>query len=88
MRDMVAKGRQVSWHTYKKKGRTGRGSIKLLVVSPNLKRLILEEQVEMKLKCNCQFSLEQTIYAIIRKWARIKDFRVNGVPVSKMVEEM
>lgn len=29
--------------------------------------LILEAQLVQKKKCNCMFSLEQTIYSIIRK---------------------
>jgi len=87
MRDMVAKGRHVSVNTYRKKY-PGKGSIKLHIVTPKIRKLILDEQVDMKIKCNCQFSREQTIFAIIRKWGKIRDYRVNGVPVSKMVEEM
>lgn len=31
---------------------------------------IIDEQAKQKKKCNCQFSIEQTIYLIIRKISR------------------
>lgn len=86
-RDMISKGRGV--HGFKKrKNRAGKNSINLKVVSPYIKSLIINEQVDLKIKCNCQFSLEQTVYTIIRKWAKIKNFQHNGIAMSKIAEEM
>ena len=37
--------------------------------------ILLKEQAEQKQKCKCQFSLEQTIYKLIRKATRHEDNR-------------
>jgi hypothetical protein len=62
--------------------------IKLRTIPKESKRIILHEQAELRVKCNCVVSQERAALKIIQNWGKIKDFRVNGVPVSKMVEEM
>jgi hypothetical protein len=39
---------------------------KLKAIPEDVYRIILEKQLEHKLHCNCQFSIEQTIYKLIR----------------------
>jgi hypothetical protein len=68
--------------------RKGSGSIKLHVVPEEVRKVLLSEQGFLKKKCNCQISLEQTAYNIIKKWGRIKGFRVNGITVSQMAEDL
>lgn len=57
-------------------------------VPKDARAIVLNEQKDHQIKCACRFSQEKTIIKIIRNWGKIKDFRVNGVPMSKMVEEM
>lgn len=39
----------------------------LRAVPLDVYRIILQEQAEQKVNCNCQFSIEKTIYKLIRK---------------------
>lgn len=87
MRDMVLKGRHVNKNTPIER-RSGKNSIKISSISPNIRNVILEEQLNLKLKCDCMVSKEKTIIKIIRNWGKIRDFRINGIEVAKMVEEM
>lgn len=57
-------------------------------MTKEIRKIILSEQAEMKVNCNCTVSQASATIKIIRNWGKIKDFRINGVPVSKMVEEM
>lgn len=67
----------------------GRFSVKINSTPKDVRKIILAEQAEMKAKCDCSnFSQEKTLVMIVRKWARIKDYRVNGVPISRMAEEL
>lgn len=65
-----------------------KNSILLKEVPSDVRAIILKEQSEHQIKCSCRFSKENTIKLILRKWAKIKDYRVNNVPISKMVDEM
>jgi hypothetical protein len=68
--------------------RPRQNSLTLRVVPQEVRKELLLEQGKLKKKCNCQISLEQTAYNIIKKWGRIKGFRVNGITVSQMAEEL
>lgn len=35
----------------------------------SIRDLILDEQTEIKKKCNCMFSQENTIYHMLKEWA-------------------
>lgn len=41
--------------------------MRLREVPKDVYDLLLEAQLNQKKKCNCQFSLEQTIYMLVRK---------------------
>ena len=65
-----------------------KNTLTIKTVPKDVRATLLKEQSDHQIKCDCRFSLEKTAVMVIRKWGKIKDFRVNTVPVSKMVEEM
>lgn len=50
--------------------------------------MILHEQADMKVKCQCHFSQEKTVIMILRKWGRVKNLTMNGVPLTKIADEL
>lgn len=50
-------------------------SSRLSAIPKDVYDMILEAQLQQKQKCNCQYSIEQTIYLMIRKLKRenVKD---------------
>lgn len=44
-------------------------TLKLRKIPPDVYGILLRIQGDKKVKCNCQYSLEQTVYMIIRKMA-------------------
>lgn len=57
-------------------------------VPPDVKKILLEQQGYYKSKCNCQVSLPRTIFRIIRIWNLAKDYRIHGVPMQTISEEL
>ena len=60
----------------------------LKAVPDDVRKTLLIEQADHQIKCGCTFSKEKTMYLIARKWAKIKNYRINNVPVSKMVDDL
>lgn len=48
----------------------GKNSIKLQSVPPDVRKIILKKQGDMKVNCNCIISQESAVYAIIRESAK------------------
>jgi len=48
----------------------GTKSLKLRQIPPDVYQLLLKIQGEKKVQCNCQYSLEQTVYMIIRAFTK------------------
>ena len=44
--------------------------IKLKRTPPDVYKILLKEQARKKISCGCQFSLEQTVYMLIRKFEK------------------
>lgn len=63
-------------------------SIDLRSPPKDVRKEILEMQTYMKMKCSCNFSLEKTVYMIVRKWKAAKGYRINGVPMLDIVDEL
>jgi hypothetical protein len=47
-------------------------TFKLKKIPPDVYNILLKVQGDKKVKCNCQYSLEQTVYMIIRENAKIQ----------------
>ncbi len=43
---------------------------KLKAIPPDVYDILLDEQKEKKKQCHCQYSIEQTIYMLIRRAAK------------------
>lgn len=47
--------------------------MRLREMPEDVRAIVLKVQAEQKVKCNCQFSQEQTIYKLIRKAAKAEE---------------
>lgn len=65
-----------------------KNSLLLKELPADVRKILLMEQAEHQVKCNCRFSKEKTMYLIARRWAKIKNFQHNGIAMSKIAEEM
>lgn len=54
-------------------------TLKLRKIPPDVYNILLKIQGDKKVKCNCQYSLEQTVYMIIRKTSETEDIVRNEV---------
>ena len=41
--------------------------MRLNAIPDDVRTILLRAQLEKKISCNCQFSLEQTVYMLLRK---------------------
>ncbi len=57
-------------------------------VPDDVRKILLKNQGVFKAQCNCQFSLPSTIFKIVRSWEVTKDYRVGGVTVNQMADEI
>lgn len=69
-------------------GKPAKHTLQLRMVPEDVRKEILEMQVYMKMKCSCNFSLEKTVYKIIRNWHRVKNISQNGVLMTKIAEDL